>query len=194
MNKRMRRSVLLSALVLGLAVLPAGRAPAAASTTYDFEACTQGWEATAAAAGNHTWMRVPVGDGSNWAYGYPAYDGDTLYSITSPTHAWPGGKVTIKWSMRWQYEHPQTGIDTAKLEWTSDTAAKTKNWKKVQVFGGVTNSDFPNYNKYTASFEAPSGVFRLRFTMNGDALLFGTGPAVDNIVVPTAAPKAAACA
>jgi len=192
MNTRLRSLLMLSA-VLTVMALPVGRADAAGTTTYDFESCTQGWAATAPKAGEHTWMRVPGGDGSSWAYGYPAYDGDALYSITSPTHPWNGGKVTIKWSMRWSFENPATGIDTAKLEWTSDTAAKTKNWKKVQTFGGFTNSDFPNFNKYTASFTAPPGVFRLRFTMNGDALVFGAGPAVDNIVVPTAAPKGATC-
>lgn len=192
MTKTLRR--ILPVAVLAVTLVTSGRATAASVTTYDFETCTQGWTASAPAAGQHTWMRVPGGDGgSSWAYGYPAYDGDVAVSITSPTHVWAGGKVAITWSMRWQFENPASGTDTAKLEWTSDTAAKTKNWKKVQVFGGFMNTDFPNYNKYTAAFDAPPGVFRLRFTMNGDSLINGIGPAVDNIVVPTATPKTAAC-
>jgi hypothetical protein len=194
MNKRLRHLVLLSAVVLGLSLLPTGGATAAASTIYDFEACAQGWEPSVPATGAHTWLRTPLGDGSDWAYSYPLYDGDQPTSITSGNHEWGGGKMTLTYSVRWSFEHPQTGIDTAKLEWTSDTAAKTKNWKKIQVFGDVTNKEFPNYTKYKSTFDAPKGIVRLRFTMMGDAYMAGAGIQVDNIVVPTAAPKGAACA
>lgn len=194
MKKLLRHSVLLSAVVLGLSLLPAGGATAATATTYDFETCVQGWEASAAPTGAHTWMRTPPGDGSNYAYSLPLYDGDVPTSITSPNHTWGGGKMTLKYSARWSFEHPATGIDTAKLEWTSDTNAKTKNWKRIQVFGDVTNKEFPSYTKYTSTFDAPKGIVRLRITMVGDALFSGLGIQFDNIVVPTAAPKGATCA
>lgn len=195
MTRLLRRSAALAVLLAALAIVPVPGARAAVSTTYDFEACDQGWKPTAATTGHHTWMRTPGGDGgSRWSYGYPLYDGDVLYSITSPHQTWGGGKVTITYAARWQYEHPATGIDTAKLEWTADKAEKTKDWKRLQVFGDVANKDFPNYTKFKHEFEVPKGSFRLRYTMTGDAFVQGLGFFVDNIVVPVAPPKGSTCA
>lgn len=194
MTRRTAPFAALAALAL-FVLLPVSSAPAraAAATTYDFEACTQGWTSTVPAP-NPSWHRTPGGDGSSWAMSNPAYDGDpAVPAILSPIHSWAGGKMTITYSARWQYEHPATGIDTMNLSWTDDPNPKTKAWKRIQVFGGVTNTAFPSYNKFTSSITPGKGIVRFRFQMTGDALVFGAGSQVDSFVVPTAAPKGATC-
>ena len=185
-----RRPLLLVALLLvaGIAAAPLVPADAAPAVTYDFEKCAQGWTPSAAA----TWQRLPLlGEGNSYAVAYPFYGGDSTDSITSPEHAWGGGPVKLTYSVRWHFEDPATGIDAFKLEWTNDP--KGKKWTRLKMFSGATNGGFPSFLKDSVTFNAPPGPFKIRFAMASDQLVAGVGPQVDNVVVPSAAPKAAAC-
>lgn len=195
MTKRTVHLIASLALVVPLLAITGGAAEAAAAT-YDFEACDQGWTQESQTASTQPvptseWHRGPSGNASANAFhsGTP-YGGDANELLISPAHAWKGGKVTVKFDIRYQFEPEETslGADNVSIEWSRNGA----DWAVVEVYKPLSDA-FPAYTTKEVSFTVPKGKLYVGFRLVSDQLLEGYGASVDNVVVPAAMPKSAAC-
>ncbi|MFN2526523.1 MAG: hypothetical protein ABR505_09745 [Actinomycetota bacterium] len=197
----MRRQRALSiSLLLGLGLLGMPTASAQGTTTYDFEACEQGWTVesnSGTSAPFSAWHHGPDGSTSSMAFhAGPPYVGDADESVISPIHVWKGGKVTVGFNLRYQFEPAETslGADNVSIEWSNNGEI----WRIVETFappaGSVPVSEgFPTYAPHEVSFNAPKGKLQIRFHLVSDALVEGIGASVDNVTLPVKPPKDAAC-
>lgn len=197
----MRRRMVLSIsmlLVAGLFGAPASLAQG--TTTYTFEACEEGWSAESNSGTNNpnsAWHRGPDGNASSMAFhAGPPYVGDADEVLLSPVHLWKGGKVTVGFALRYQFEPADTslGADNVSLEWSNNG----KIWRVVETYFPAAgsppfSSGFPTFSQQEASFNAPKGKLQLRFHMVSDQLVEGIGASVDDVTVPMSVPKGAAC-
>jgi hypothetical protein len=174
-------------LVVLAAQPPLAPGASAGPTSYDWEACEQGWSASH----ENTWQRVPMGaGGSEYAVGYPLYEGDSVAAWVSPVHT-STGSVTVAFDARWQVENPATGIDVMDLEWSNDPRSKV--WTKAKAFGGFTNPGFPDWSPQKVTFKVPPGQFKVRFQMASDQLMPGLGFYIDNVTIDATNPKPTKC-
>ena len=171
---------------------PAGSAP---SVTYTWESCAQGWKVTSQSAQptpNSKWHRGNPGDASTTAfYNGPPYAGSDAHEyLTSPAHRWRGGKVSLKYSINYNYESAATRAaeEGIHVEWSRNG----RSWRRL-AFYGETNVGYPAFEQHSHKFKAPRGKLFIRFHAMSDALVENSGGAVDNVVLSTKAPRAAKC-
>ncbi len=167
----------------------------AANTTYTFEECDEGWKAvenSGAPTPTSKWHRDSPGDLSGFAmYNGPPYAGsDSEELLTSPAHKWKGGKVTLSYSIKYNYEPEGTRAteEGIHVEWSRNGRL----WKRV-AFHGETNAGYPAFEQQTVKFKAPKGKVFIRFKVLSDALVEFAGGAVDNVTINAKKPSSAKC-
>ena len=199
MRMRKRSILILAAAATALLqVVPATTASGARrSVTYTFEQCAQGWKVksqSAAPTPTSEWHRGnPGAGGSAYAfYNGPPYAGSDAHEyLTSPAHRWRGGRITLSYDVKYDYEKPEHQGGTAvvdegiHVEWSRNG----RDWKRLAFYTGTS----AGFEHYTKKFKAPRGKVFIQFHVMSDALVEQTGGAVDNVKLSTRAPKAAKC-
>lgn len=186
----MRYLILAAIVAAPLVIATAGPGHAKASTTYDFEACEQGWKIESSSSEPHplsSWHLGPPGNASAQAFHVNLYGGDASESLSSPAHAWKGGTVTVGFAIRYQFEPEETslGADNIGIEWSRNGSL----WTPVENYKPLA----PAFETHEVSFKAPKGKVYIRFHLVSDQLVSGTGASVDDVTINAATPKEAAC-
>ena len=181
-----------STLMLIGPTTPAGSAP---SVNYTWEQCAQGWKVASQSSTptpNSEWHRANPGDASTTAFynGPPYAGGDAHEYLTSPAHRWRGGKVTLSYSINYNYESAATRAaeEGIHVEWSRNN----RSWRRL-AFYGETNVGYPAFERHTHKFKVPRGKLFIRFHAMSDALVENSGGAVDNVLLSTKAPRASKC-
>lgn len=179
-------------LLLGVIGVPAGSAQP--TTTYTFEGCPEGWTVesnSGTMSETSVWHRRADGNVSSMAFhAGPPYVGDADEALISPVHAWKGGKLTVGFALRYQFEPTETslGADNISIEWSNNGEV----WRIVETYQPLSQG-FPAWTTEEVSFNAPKGKLQIRFHLVSDALVEGIGASVDDVTLPVVTPRAAAC-
>lgn len=186
----------------------------AATTTYSFETCVEGWTVKESFTSPDTatkWQRQQPGapaaptQFSFQSFPYPtgfaddptAGGGVYMMDLIAPVHTAPGGSIDINFYMAHDMEVPPpafTTLDALYLEWSSNGS----DWIEAKKYTGMS-SNYPQFTTQKVTINPPAGPLHLRFRMVSDGNVSGSAGnngrvAVDEIVLPLDRPAGAACA